>query len=59
MSIEQDGVSATRTGPAERDYLLTRAEEHGQLAEKADQPETRAIHLRLQQLYRDRAEACE
>ncbi|MFS0738113.1 hypothetical protein ABC347_13775 [Sphingomonas sp. 1P06PA] len=59
MGDEQDLESLIRAGAAERDYLFSRAEAHGHLADKSELPETRAIHLRLQQLYRERGEACE
>ncbi|WP_140851069.1 hypothetical protein [Sphingomonas glacialis] len=44
-----------RSGPEERQYLLRRAEDHRQLAEKTDDVGSQAIHLRLHRLYRERA----
>ncbi len=44
-----------RCGEEECAYLRRRAEDHRQLAEKNDQAGPRAIHLRLSQLYLDRA----
>ncbi|MCM2300782.1 MAG: hypothetical protein NDI74_15335 [Sphingomonas sp.] len=42
-----------RSGPEELAYLRRRAEEHRQGAEKAADMGSRAIHLRLEQLYRE------
>ncbi len=45
-----------RSGPLERAYLLDRAEAHRGLADVAQEPGARMIHLRLDQLYRARAD---
>jgi hypothetical protein len=47
--------SLPRSASDERQYLLRRADEHRQLAEKADEPGSRTAHVRLQQLYLDKA----
>ena len=48
------GPAVVRSGPAERAYLLGRAEDHRRLAETAS-AETRMVHVRLHQLYEERA----
>ena len=45
----------TRFGSEERSYLLRRGEEHRQLAERTQDAGSRAIHLRLHQLYTEQA----
>ena len=47
--------AVVRSGPDERAYLLRRAGDHRDLAERATDTETRMVHLRLRQLYEDRA----
>jgi len=47
--------SSRRRGPEERAYLLERAETHRALAMQAADPETRAVHSSLHQLYAQRA----
>lgn len=42
-----------RSGAEERAYLLRRADEHRQMVEKTDIAESRVIHERLEQLYRE------
>ena len=46
-----------RTGPAERDYLIKRADDHRLLAEQSHDPEARLIHSRFSSLYQQQAEA--
>lgn len=54
MSDQHTPDPLLRSGAEERDYLLGRAEDHRELAERAD-PASRTIHLRLRQLYQERA----
>lgn len=44
-----------RAGPEERAYLLGRAAAHRALADSSDEPGAQAVHLRLEQLYHERA----
>jgi hypothetical protein len=46
-----------RSADDEHDYWQKRAEDHRQLAEKAKEAGTRAIHVRLQQLYAEQSRA--
>ncbi|MES2339992.1 MAG: hypothetical protein V4537_18010 [Pseudomonadota bacterium] len=46
-----------RTGSEERGYLLKRADDHRQLAEKSSEAGARALHLRFERLYLEEA-AC-
>ncbi|HEX8445370.1 MAG TPA: hypothetical protein VF649_02040 [Sphingomonas sp.] len=47
----------SRLAPAEHDYLLKRADDHRRMAEKSEDPGSKAIHLRFEELYRERANA--
>ncbi|TVV75752.1 hypothetical protein [Sphingomonas solaris] len=55
MSNQHPDSPIQRSGAAERDYLLRRAEDHRRLAEDCDEPGARGIHQRLRQLYEARA----
>ncbi|RZM37484.1 MAG: hypothetical protein EOP67_01055 [Sphingomonas sp.] len=55
MSSGHDLYPSFNADADEREYLLRRAEHHRQLAEKSQQPASRSIHRRFQQLYEQRA----
>lgn len=55
MSAENNPDLAIRSGADERGYMLRRAEDHRQLAEKTDDAGSRTIHLRLHELYSEQA----
>lgn len=55
MTQDRDEPAIARSGPAERDYLLGRADDHRERAEKAGDIESRLIHQRLEELYREQA----
>lgn len=57
MSDQHQPEPFPRSGPEERDYLLRRADAHRKIADKTEDPGARAIHLRIQQLYQERAAA--
>lgn len=54
---DNDDKAKTRSGPEEQAYLLGRADAHRRLGEQTTDTETRLVHVRLQQLYEDRAAA--
>jgi len=54
MSNQHAPDVTSRSGPGEGEYLLRRAEDHRQLAEKTDDVGSQAIHLRLYRLYSER-----
>lgn len=51
------GDRDTSFNDKERDYLLGRAAAHRRLAERAETADARLIHLRLGDLYEERAAA--
>jgi len=55
MAQQHEPDPAPRTGPEEQEYLLRRADDHHLLAERTGDSDARAIHLRLRQLYLQRA----
>lgn len=56
MTEETRPYPALRSVADERAYLLRRAEDHQQLADRSQEVEARAIHLRLRQMYETQAE---
>lgn len=56
MHDEPCPYPALRSVSDERTYLLRRAEDHLQLADRSREVEARAIHLRLHQMYQTQAE---
>lgn len=59
MTDTQSDTPVFRSGPEERAYLLRRADDHRQSAENAADIGSRAIHARLEQLYREQAQLLE
>jgi hypothetical protein len=55
MTDPAPSQSTPRTDAEERDYLLKRADDHRRLAAESSDPASRSLHLRFEQLYRDRA----
>jgi hypothetical protein len=55
MTTTHDSDHNFRPDEEERDYLLRRAEDHRQLAEKSEDASSRSIHLRMTRLYEEQA----
>lgn len=55
MSDQSQFDPSPRFGTEERDYLLGRADDHRDLAGRAEDAGTRAIHMRLHTLYTEQA----
>lgn len=55
MTDKREPAAIDRSGPDECAYLLRRADDHRQLAERHAEADARTIHLRFQRLYEERA----
>lgn len=55
MSDPHEARLDRRSGPAERDYLLRRAEDHRRRADASAEAGVQALHARFARLYRAQA----